>query len=109
MTCAVAEKSTQKCPMVGNEAITFWTYFVLRIVATLFMGAAFSLLDATALSIVSREGKEYGKQRVWAIIAMAILSPITGIMVDVISNAKGTQLLLSEQKCVFCRRTKICL
>jgi MFS family permease len=92
MTCAVVENSTQLCPRVGNEAVTFWSYFGLRIIATLFMGAAFSLLDATALSIVTKQGKEYGKQRVWAILAMAILSPVTGVMVDIISRSKGTNI-----------------
>jgi MFS family permease len=90
MMCTVTENSTQFCPQVGNQAITFWAYFGLRIIAALFMGAAFSLLDATALSIVTKQGKEYGKQRIWAILAMAILSPITGILVDIISRSKGT-------------------
>ncbi|CAG0914709.1 unnamed protein product [Notodromas monacha] len=69
-------------------SVTFWSYFLLRVLGTLFMGAAFSLLDATALAIVAKHGKEYGKQRVWAIVAMAVLSPITGVLVDAAMSAK---------------------
>jgi len=74
----------------GNNATTFWMYFILRILASVFMISCFSLLDATTLAVVNRNGKsEYGKERILCIIGLAVTSPVAGILVDRVSYAKG--------------------
>jgi len=77
-------------PGQGNSQVTFWVYFLLRIIATMFMGSCFSLLDATTLAVVKRCGKaEYGKERMWSTLGAALVSPIAGVIVDQVSRGKG--------------------
>lgn len=73
----------------GNNALTFWLYFFIRIIATIFMSACFTLLDATTLAIVKRQTKaEYGAERIWTVLGTAAVSPIAGILVDWCSRGK---------------------
>ncbi|CAL8071546.1 unnamed protein product [Orchesella dallaii] len=74
----------------GNNSLTFWLYFGLRIIANVFMNACFSLLDATTLAVVgNNEGAEYGKERILCTIGTAVISPLAGLLVDRVSAAKG--------------------
>ncbi|ODM98430.1 Major facilitator superfamily domain-containing protein 6 [Orchesella cincta] len=74
----------------GNNSLTFWLYFAIRIVGNVFMNACFSLLDATTLAVVgNNEGSEYGKERILCTIGAAVVSPLAGLLVDRVSAAKG--------------------
>ncbi|XP_054708258.1 major facilitator superfamily domain-containing protein 6-like [Uloborus diversus] len=73
----------------GNRVLTFWLYFILRILFNIFASICLTLLDATALAMVEAHGGQYGRQRFWAILAQAIFSPVTGFLVDLLSEHKG--------------------
>ncbi|UYV60231.1 hypothetical protein LAZ67_1000499 [Cordylochernes scorpioides] len=49
----------------------------------------FTLLDATTLAMVDNHEGLYGRQRFWAILATAIFSPVTGFLIDHISERNG--------------------
>ncbi|CAG7728467.1 unnamed protein product [Allacma fusca] len=75
--------------IIGNNTITFWMYFLVRIVATIFMSSCFSLLDATTLAIVKKNtNSEYGAERIWTVLGTAAISPIAGLLVDWFSQDK---------------------
>ncbi|GBN29187.1 hypothetical protein AVEN_232828-1 [Araneus ventricosus] len=74
---------------VGNRVLTFWLYFFLRILFNIFASICLTLLDATALAMVEAHGGQYGRQRFWAILAQAVFSPVTGFLVDLLSEHKG--------------------
>ncbi|XP_035704713.1 major facilitator superfamily domain-containing protein 6-A isoform X2 [Folsomia candida] len=74
----------------GNNSVTFWSYFSLRVLATLFMNSCFSLLDATTLAIIKTVGEaEYGKERIFSVLGFGIVSPIAGLLVDYVSRLRG--------------------
>ncbi|CAG0887735.1 unnamed protein product [Darwinula stevensoni] len=87
--CEVTGEAEERCPGEGEEALVVWMYAVLRVVATLAMSSGFSLLDATALAMVKLHRSDYGKQRLWALIAMAVFSPVTGAVVDYVSEGSS--------------------
>ncbi|CAL1297400.1 unnamed protein product [Larinioides sclopetarius] len=74
---------------VGNRVLTFWLYFFLRILFNIFASICLTLLDATALAMVEAHGGQYGRQRFWAILAQAVFSPVTGYLVDLLSEHRG--------------------
>lgn len=73
----------------GNRVLTFWLYFFLRILFNIFASICLTLLDATALAMVGAHGGQYGRQRFWAILAQAVFSPVTGFLVDLLSEHRG--------------------
>lgn len=74
----------------GNSALTFWLYFLVRIIGTIFMSACFSLLDATTLAIVKlHPNSEYGRERILCVAGTALISPLAGLLVDFVSTSRG--------------------
>ncbi|GAB6031019.1 hypothetical protein CHUAL_007837 [Chamberlinius hualienensis] len=69
----------------GDEMTTFSVYLVIRVLAAIFMSSCFVLLDAITLILIKDGGTDYGKQRVWPVIATAVFPPITGALVDGLS------------------------
>lgn len=75
---------------VGNHLLTFASYFVLRVIGGIFLSTTFALLDATCFAMIEKNDGEYGKQKLWSILATAIFSPITGFLIDQVTKTKGT-------------------
>lgn len=82
-----SEKQCEKT--YGNHTLTFWLYLVLRVIASAFLSSCLSLLDATTLVMLKEHDGEYGKQRMWSILATAVFPPIAGVLVDYASLIKG--------------------
>ncbi|KAG8195952.1 hypothetical protein JTE90_028926 [Oedothorax gibbosus] len=88
------EKSSEYVHVVTPEEarsrrrITFCLYSALRIVYNIFSAIGFTLVNSSAIALTetSDESGEYGRQRLWAMVAMAIFSPLAGILVDVMST-----------------------
>jgi hypothetical protein len=81
---------TEEVRIEGSNGLTFWTYFILRVVATMFMTSCFSLLDATTLAIVKKADKaEYGKERIWSVMGFGLTSPLAGLLVDQVTRSRG--------------------
>ncbi|XP_042231696.1 major facilitator superfamily domain-containing protein 6-like isoform X2 [Homarus americanus] len=61
---------------------TFWIYFILLMIANFFMSSLFTMMDALTLAIVKQHNGDYGKQRFLFIVGMAVISPLTGLLID---------------------------
>ncbi|XP_035227890.1 major facilitator superfamily domain-containing protein 6-like [Stegodyphus dumicola] len=72
----------------NGQHLTFYLYSLVRIVYNIFSAIGFTLVNSSALALTETDTElgEYGRQRFWAILAMAIFSPLAGILVDVIST-----------------------
>ncbi|XP_035226352.1 major facilitator superfamily domain-containing protein 6-B-like [Stegodyphus dumicola] len=71
--------------------LTFCLFATLRIAFEVFVNIAFGLVNASAVALTENDVKagEFGKQRFWAMFAMAIFSPLAGILIDIISPESG--------------------
>ncbi|CAL4114200.1 unnamed protein product, partial [Meganyctiphanes norvegica] len=74
---------------------TFWIYLSTRLLATLFLGPSFTMLDASALALVKEHKGEFGKQRITGMIGGAVIPLLAGILVDFHSNQLGYQEFMS--------------
>jgi MFS_1 like family len=85
----------EKCPSQYKESDdkTFYLYFLLRFLGNACMNAGVTLLDPIALTMIKRYGGEFGRERIFSTIGMAIFSPITGFLIDYNSQQLG--------KCIF--------
>ncbi|XP_018006707.1 major facilitator superfamily domain-containing protein 6 [Hyalella azteca] len=69
-----------------SNSRTFWIYFICRIFVTLFMNAAFSMMDASIMAVMLRTGGDYGKQRLVAMLSMATFPFIASCIVESLSK-----------------------
>lgn len=73
----------------GDRTVTFWLYLIIRILAAIFMSSCFILLDSITLCTIEGHNTDYGKQRLWPVLATAIFPPVTGFLVDYFSPSEG--------------------
>jgi hypothetical protein len=71
----------------GNKV--FWIYFGLRFLATTMLSAGVTIMDPIALTMIEKYGGDFGRERLFSCIGMAIFSPITGFMIDYCSQGLG--------------------
>lgn len=79
------------CPPDYREAsdTVFWSYFVLRFLGNIAMSAAVTIMDPVALTMIEKYGGDFGKERLFSSLGMAIFSPITGALIDWNSRRLG--------------------
>ncbi|KAB7496862.1 Major facilitator superfamily domain-containing protein 6 [Armadillidium nasatum] len=74
----------------GTKSLTFYLYFLYRILATLFISSAFSMIDAVVLEKVKSNDGDYGRQRVVFHLSQAILPFISGLTVDLLNTGNDS-------------------
>lgn len=79
------------CPpdFIESDDRTFWLYFGLRFLATTMSSAGVTIMDPIALTMIEKYGGDFGRERLFSSIGMAIFSPITGILIDYTSRGLG--------------------
>ncbi|XP_044765408.1 uncharacterized protein LOC123321737 [Coccinella septempunctata] len=79
------------CPPEFNksEPNIFWIYFILRFMANTMMTAGVTIMDPIALNMIERYGGDFGKEKLFSSLGMALFSPITGILIDINSEKLG--------------------
>lgn len=79
------------CPPNYQESAphVFWTYFGLRFLGTTMLSASVTVMDPIALTMVEQYGGEFGRERLFSTIGMAIFSPISGVLIDYSSRKLG--------------------
>ncbi|BES92459.1 Major facilitator superfamily domain containing [Nesidiocoris tenuis] len=89
--CKFREGGPDICPPDYKESApgVFWIYFVLRFLGTTMLSASVTVMDPIALTMVQQYGGEFGRERLFSTIGMAIFSPITGILIDYSSRKLG--------------------
>lgn len=61
----------KRCTTVeGSPAVTFWVYFIVRALADIFPSLLISLLDALVLTMVSDHKGDYGRQKMFGLVAV---------------------------------------
>ncbi|XP_055376388.1 uncharacterized protein LOC129608737 isoform X2 [Condylostylus longicornis] len=89
--CRFVENGPDICPpdYIESDDTIFWIYFVLRFLATIMLSAGVTIMDPIALTMIEKYGGDFGRERLFSSIGMAIFSPITGIMIDYSSTGLG--------------------
>lgn len=57
------------------------------------LAASVTVMDPIALSLIQRYGGQFGRERLFSTVGMALFSPLTGWLIDSMSLKKGIQLL----------------
>ncbi|KAL5279758.1 hypothetical protein ACFFRR_004012 [Megaselia abdita] len=89
--CRFTENGPEICPPDYKESDdnVFWIYFLLRFLATTMLSAGVTIMDPIALTMIEKYGGDFGRERLFSSIGMAIFSPITGFMIDYTSRGLG--------------------
>ncbi|KAH8403061.1 hypothetical protein KR222_003764, partial [Zaprionus bogoriensis] len=89
--CTFTSNAPEICPPDYKETddTIFWIYFLLRFLATTMLSAGVTIMDPIALTMIEKFGGDFGRERLFSSIGMAIFSPITGIMIDYSSRGLG--------------------
>ncbi|XP_035775658.1 uncharacterized protein LOC118457866 isoform X1 [Anopheles albimanus] len=89
--CRFRRNGPDICPPDYKESDDkiFWIYFALRFLATTMLSAGVTIMDPIALTMIEKYGGDFGRERLFSSIGMAIFSPITGIMIDFFSKDLG--------------------
>lgn len=53
------------------------------------LSAGVTIMDPIALTMIQKYGGDFGRERLFSSIGMAIFSPITGMLIDVGSKQVG--------------------
>lgn len=67
----------------------FWLYFFLRFTATVMLTAGVTIMDPIALVLIEKFGGDFGKERLFSSLGMAIFSPLIGWLIDLNSQRLG--------------------
>ncbi|XP_038109689.1 uncharacterized protein LOC6032950 isoform X2 [Culex quinquefasciatus] len=89
--CRFRKNGPDICPPDYKESDDkiFWIYFGLRFLATTMLSAGVTIMDPIALTMIEKYGGDFGRERLFSSIGMAIFSPITGILIDLFSQDLG--------------------
>ncbi|KAJ2940630.1 hypothetical protein O0L34_g14735 [Tuta absoluta] len=79
------------CPPDYKESDdkTFYIYFFMRFMGTIMLSAGVTIMDPIALTMIQQYGGDFGRERLFSSIGMAIFSPITGMLIDMRSKQVG--------------------
>ncbi|RZF43442.1 hypothetical protein LSTR_LSTR001703 [Laodelphax striatellus] len=89
--CNFRDGGPEICPPDYKESDdrVFYIYFALRFVATIMLSASVTVMDPIALTMIQKYGGEFGRERLFSTIGMAIFSPLTGYLIDYRSKKLG--------------------
>lgn len=89
--CQFRQGGPEICPSDYHESDdkVFWIYFGLRFLATTMLSSGVTIMDPIALTMIEKYGGDFGRERLFSSIGMAIFSPITGLLIDYTSRGLG--------------------
>ncbi|XP_038207572.1 uncharacterized protein LOC119829246 [Zerene cesonia] len=89
--CEFRKGGPDVCPPDYKESDdkTFYIYFFLRFMGTIMLSAGVTIMDPIALTMIQKYGGDFGRERLFSSIGMAIFSPITGMLIDMRSKQVG--------------------
>nr|CAD7397203.1 unnamed protein product [Timema cristinae] len=82
--CKFRDGGPETCPPDYQESDDkiFWIYFFLRFCGTIMLSGGVMMLDPIALTMIQKYGGEFGRERLFSTLGMAIFSPLTGLLID---------------------------
>ncbi|XP_017769290.1 PREDICTED: uncharacterized protein LOC108557327 [Nicrophorus vespilloides] len=89
--CKFHQGGPEICPPDFKETDnkTYWIYFVLRFVGSIMMTAGVTIMDPIALTMIEKYGGDFGREKLFSSMGMALFSPITGVLIDYSSKYLG--------------------
>ncbi|XP_076333353.1 major facilitator superfamily domain-containing protein 6-like [Tachypleus tridentatus] len=87
-----AQDNGSFCNGERNSMKTFWIYLSIRLCVSLGIGLVNGLFDAVSMAVTQKYNADVGYQRMWQALAMCSFAPLSGGLVDWISedvNAKN--------------------
>uniref|UniRef100_A0A182M2D0 Major facilitator superfamily associated domain-containing protein n=1 Tax=Anopheles culicifacies TaxID=139723 RepID=A0A182M2D0_9DIPT len=94
--CALSQELSPKTLFLVEEIPntteydeTFWTYLAIRFVAASMLASTLTITDPIALDMVEQHGGDFGREKLFSSIGMAIFTPLTGLMIDACSSGSG--------------------
>lgn len=89
--CIFKSGGPEICPNDYEESDhnTFWIYFVCRFLGTIMMTAGTTIMDPIALTMIEKYGGDFGREKLFSSLGMALFSPFTGILIDLHSDGIG--------------------
>ncbi|KAL1115777.1 hypothetical protein AAG570_006067 [Ranatra chinensis] len=89
--CIFRDGGPEVCPPNYKESDdhVFWIYFGLRFLGTTMLSASVTVMDPIALTMVQKYGGEFGRERLFSTLGMAIFSPLSGLLIDYSSRKLG--------------------
>ncbi|KAL1493310.1 hypothetical protein ABEB36_011388 [Hypothenemus hampei] len=89
--CQFRSNGPSVCPPDYKESDTktFWLYFFLRFTGTIMLTAGVTIMDPIALALIEKYGGDFGKERLFSSLGMAIFSPLIGWLIDLKSSKMG--------------------
>ena len=79
--CSNQENTTEFDPQV-----TFWSYLIVKMAFGLFWASSMVLFDGACLAIIIQVNGDLGLQRIFGLIGLMILGPISGTLIHHFSN-----------------------
>ncbi|XP_066158049.1 major facilitator superfamily domain-containing protein 6 [Euwallacea fornicatus] len=89
--CQFRANGPNVCPpdYKESDSKTFWIYFFLRFIGTVMLNAGVTIMDPIALALIEKYGGDFGKERLFSSLGMAIFSPLIGWLIDLRSSKIG--------------------
>ncbi|ENN74204.1 uncharacterized protein LOC109540938 [Dendroctonus ponderosae] len=89
--CQFRTNGPNVCPPDYKESDnnTKWLYFFVRFTATVMLTAGVTIMDPIALALIEKHGGDFGKERLFSSLGMAIFSPLIGWLIDMTSKKNG--------------------
>ncbi|KAJ3640133.1 hypothetical protein Zmor_003449, partial [Zophobas morio] len=89
--CHFISGGPETCPpeFKKSDDKVFWIYFVLRFMASIMQTAGMTIMDPIALTMIEKYGGDFGKEKLFSSLGMALFSPITGALIDWNSRRLG--------------------
>ncbi|XP_050314309.1 uncharacterized protein LOC126748849 isoform X2 [Anthonomus grandis grandis] len=89
--CQFRMNGPNVCPPDYKETDnkTFWIYFILRFTGSVMLTAGVTIMDPIALVLIEKYGGDFGKERLFSSLGMAVFSPLIGWLIDMTSVKTG--------------------
>lgn len=79
------------CPPDFKESDdkVFWIYVALRFLGSIMQSVGITIMDPVALMMIEKYGGDFGREKLFSSLGMALFSPITGALIDFNSQKLG--------------------
>ena len=89
--CIIRMNRTDLCSNLVREEIfnpqlTFWLYLILYFIHTVFGSGSAILFEGASLVLVNQVRGNFGFQKVFGFIGLALFSPISGVLIEYFST-----------------------
>ncbi|KAL0268916.1 UNVERIFIED_CONTAM: hypothetical protein PYX00_010697 [Menopon gallinae] len=81
--------SNMKEDVVNDPTLTFWVYFVVRVLIGITGSTTYSMFEVAVIAILREHKADYGLQRIYSTIGSMVASPLSGFLIDYASRGSG--------------------